>query len=134
MTLESAPESALPRNDQAAPPTTDIDTGISEVFPLPETAVTEGTEWWRSAVIYQIYPRSFADGNGDGIGDLTGIMQRLPSLADLGVDAVWLSPSLRRRSATRATTSPTTATLTRFSAPSRTSIASSRRRTVSASR
>ncbi|MGJ8522958.1 Oligo-1,6-glucosidase GH31 [Carnimonas sp. R-84981] len=49
-------------------------------------------EWWRSAVIYQIYPRSFADANGDGIGDLQGITERLPYLASLGVDAVWLSP------------------------------------------
>jgi alpha-glucosidase len=50
------------------------------------------TEWWRSAVIYQIYPRSFADANGDGIGDLPGITSRLPQLAELGVDAIWLSP------------------------------------------
>ena len=49
-------------------------------------------EWWRSAVIYQIYPRSFADANGDGMGDLPGITSRLGSLADLGVDAIWLSP------------------------------------------
>jgi alpha-glucosidase len=48
--------------------------------------------WWRHAVIYQIYPRSWADGNGDGIGDLPGITARLPYLRDLGVDAVWLSP------------------------------------------
>ena len=48
--------------------------------------------WWRSAVIYQIYPRSWADGNGDGTGDLPGITSRLPYLRDLGVDAVWLSP------------------------------------------
>ncbi len=48
--------------------------------------------WWRNAVIYQIYPRSFADGNGDGMGDLPGIISRLPYLRDLGVDAVWLSP------------------------------------------
>ncbi|MCU7727174.1 glycoside hydrolase family 13 protein [Actinoplanes sp. KI2] len=48
--------------------------------------------WWRDAVIYQIYPRSFADANGDGIGDLPGIRSRLPYLRDLGVDAVWLSP------------------------------------------
>lgn len=51
-----------------------------------------GEEWWRSAVIYQVYPRSFADKSGDGIGDLPGITERLPSLAALGVDAVWLSP------------------------------------------
>ncbi|WP_232660994.1 glycoside hydrolase family 13 protein [Pseudonocardia sp. TRM90224] len=48
--------------------------------------------WWRSAVIYQIYPRSFADSDGDGIGDLPGITARLEHLADLGVDAAWLSP------------------------------------------
>jgi alpha-glucosidase len=48
--------------------------------------------WWRHAVIYQIYPRSWADGNGDGIGDLSGITARLPYLRDLGVDALWLSP------------------------------------------
>jgi alpha-glucosidase len=49
-------------------------------------------EWWRSSVIYQIYPRSFADGNGDGMGDLRGITEKLPYLADLGVDAIWCSP------------------------------------------
>ena len=48
--------------------------------------------WWRSAVIYQVYPRSFADGDGDGIGDLPGITSRLEHLVELGVDAVWLSP------------------------------------------
>ena len=48
--------------------------------------------WWRSAVIYQIYPRSFADSDGDGIGDLPGIRSRLPYLRELGVDAVWISP------------------------------------------
>ena len=51
-----------------------------------------GSQWWRSGVIYQIYPRSFADSNGDGIGDLKGITSRLESLASLGVDAIWLSP------------------------------------------
>ena len=55
--------------------------------------MAKGSEWWRSAVIYQIYPRSFADGlNDDGIGDLPGITRRLHALVDLGVDAVWLSP------------------------------------------
>ena len=48
--------------------------------------------WWRSAVIYQVYPRSFADGNGDGMGDIKGITSRLDSLASLGIDAIWLSP------------------------------------------
>ena len=51
-----------------------------------ETTTQPGHEWWRSAVIYQIYPRSFADSNGDGIGDLPGIAARLPKLAELGVD------------------------------------------------
>ena len=48
--------------------------------------------WWRGGVIYQIYPRSFQDSNADGIGDLRGIVQRVPYLAELGVDAIWLSP------------------------------------------
>jgi alpha-glucosidase len=51
-----------------------------------------GAEWWRSGVIYQIYPRSFADSNGDGMGDLPGITSRLDALAELGIDAIWLSP------------------------------------------
>jgi alpha-glucosidase len=50
------------------------------------------SEWWRTAVIYQIYPRSFADANGDGIGDLPGVTSRLDALSDLGIDAIWLSP------------------------------------------
>ena len=49
-------------------------------------------KWWQTAVFYQIYPRSFADGNGDGIGDLIGILQKLDYLKDLGIDALWLSP------------------------------------------
>ena len=49
-------------------------------------------EWWRDAVIYQIYPRSFQDSDGDGVGDLPGITRRLPHVASLGVDAIWLSP------------------------------------------
>jgi alpha-glucosidase len=49
-------------------------------------------DWWRSAVVYQVYVRSFADSNGDGVGDLEGIRERLPYLRDLGVDALWLTP------------------------------------------
>ena len=63
---------------------------------VPMTSVASETElnrdWWRGAVIYQIYPRSFQDSNGDGVGDLLGIAQRLPHVASLGVDAVWISP------------------------------------------
>jgi oligo-1,6-glucosidase len=59
------------------------------------TAPVTNTEWWRSAVVYQIYPRSFADSNGDGIGDLVGIHEHLGHLEQLGVDVVWLSPVYR---------------------------------------
>lgn len=52
-------------------------------------------DWWRGAVIYQIYPRSFMDSNGDGIGDLPGITARLDHVADLGADAIWISPFFR---------------------------------------
>ncbi len=49
-------------------------------------------DWWRDAVIYQVYPRSFADADGDGIGDIPGIIARLDALEELGIDAIWLSP------------------------------------------
>ncbi len=52
-------------------------------------------DWWRGAVIYQIYPRSFMDSNGDGIGDLPGITSRLGHVAALGADAIWISPFFR---------------------------------------
>jgi alpha-glucosidase len=55
-------------------------------------AGTESREWWRGAVMYQIYPRSFADTNGDGVGDLKGVAQKLDHVKALGVDGVWLSP------------------------------------------
>jgi oligo-1,6-glucosidase len=54
--------------------------------------VGSGSQWWRTAVVYQVWPRSFADSDGDGIGDLRGVLGRLDHLADLGVDALWLSP------------------------------------------
>ena len=59
------------------------------------TAHDNDPDWWRGAVIYQIYPRSFQDSNGDGVGDLRGITQRLPHIAGLGVDAIWISPFFR---------------------------------------
>lgn len=49
-------------------------------------------DWWKSAVVYQVYPRSFADSNGDGIGDVRGIIDHLDHLVALGVDALWISP------------------------------------------
>ncbi|MFE0683379.1 glycoside hydrolase family 13 protein [Streptomyces sp. NPDC058961] len=66
---------------------------MTQHFTAPDRLTGKtGTQWWRDAVIYQVYPRSFADGNGDGMGDLEGVRARLPYLRDLGVDAVWLSP------------------------------------------
>ena len=58
----------------------------------PSSIQTNDADWWRRAVVYQIYPKSFADGNGDGIGDLPGAISRLDYLRALGVDAVWFSP------------------------------------------
>ena len=58
------------------------------------TATSPAPPWWQSGVVYQIYPRSFADANGDGIGDLAGIRSRLDHLQWLGVDVLWLSPVL----------------------------------------
>ena len=52
----------------------------------------DGHVWWEDAVVYQVYPRSFADTDGDGIGDLKGVRAKLPYLAGLGVDAIWLTP------------------------------------------
>src|SRR5258705_4937521 len=73
--------------------------------PASETSVTshgeartrflrmnQGEDWWRHGIFYQIYPRSFQDSNGDGVGDIKGIIGRLPYLRSLGADAVWLSP------------------------------------------
>jgi len=61
----------------------------------PKQVTVPDQDWWRGAVIYQIYPRSFQDSNGDGIGDLSGIIHRLDHVARLGVDAVWISPFFR---------------------------------------
>ena len=62
--------------------------------PRLDTSATD-PDWWRGAVVYQIYPRSYQDSNGDGIGDLSGIIHRLPHIARLGVDAIWISPFFR---------------------------------------
>ena len=57
--------------------------------------VSDTKKWWKSAVVYQIYPKSFQDSNGDGIGDIPGIINRLDYLQDLGIGAIWLSPVCR---------------------------------------
>jgi len=70
-------------------------TNCSKLYRMESTVLhksIKSPEWWRTAVIYQIYPRSFADGNGDGIGDLVGTTARLESLKSLGIDAIWFSP------------------------------------------
>jgi alpha-glucosidase len=61
----------------------------------PEPGAARDKDWWRGAVIYQIYPRSYQDSNGDGVGDLSGIIHRLPHIASLGVDGIWISPFFR---------------------------------------
>ena len=52
-------------------------------------------EWWKESVVYQVYPRSFNDSNGDGIGDLRGIIEKLDYLKELGIDVIWLFPMLK---------------------------------------
>ena len=74
------------------------DTGLADVAlqsPMAPAAValpTSDPTWWRSAVIYEVYPRSFADADGDGSGDLAGVRSRLGYLQALGVDAIWFTP------------------------------------------
>lgn len=63
-----------------------------KILERPDEQGTDDTPWWKGAVIYQIYPRSFRDSNGDGIGDLPGIVEGLDYIADLGVDGIWISP------------------------------------------
>ena len=95
MTLENTAESTPDKTvDDADEITAEDIEASAESLAAAQTA-TAGSEWWRTAVIYQIYPRSFADDDGNGVGDLAGITKRLPSLAELGIDAIWLSPFFR---------------------------------------
>jgi len=68
----------------------------AELTPRPARGIprdqAQADNWWRGAAIYQVYPRSFADGNGDGVGDLAGVRAHLPYLRDLGVEAIWFTP------------------------------------------
>ena len=62
---------------------------------MTQRSIDQPIQWWRNAAVYQIYPRSFADGNGDGTGDVAGMRSRLPYLAQLGIDAIWVNPWYR---------------------------------------
>src|SRR5437763_11955356 len=74
-------------------PTASRSVGEASARELPSVLRTDhGRPWWRSAAIYQVYIRSFADGNGDGIGDIAGVRAKLPYLRKLGIDAVWFNP------------------------------------------
>src|SRR6516165_6080983 len=66
--------------------------GIPSQASAQKKVDAEGHEWWQHAVFYEIYPRSFADSNNDGVGDLNGITSKVGYLHDLGVDAIWITP------------------------------------------
>src|ERR1700712_493426 len=76
-------------NVRLSRPVTHVETTAA---PEPQVESVVEDRWWRDAVVYQVYVRSFADANGDGIGDLAGVLGRLPYLRDLGVDALWFNP------------------------------------------
>lgn len=65
---------------------------FSEVNSFAQVTTTPGRKWWKEAIVYQIYPRSFKDSDGDGIGDLKGIISKLDYIKSLGITAVWLNP------------------------------------------
>lgn len=75
--------------------TTPVESGDATPRDATSGSDVRDAEWWKSAVVYQVYPRSFADAGGDGIGDLAGLLTKLDYIADLGVDVIWLSPVYR---------------------------------------
>src|SRR5512132_810670 len=93
MTPARAADSAIPEPMKPAPTTPS--SSICSAMGRHPTRRLRRRMWWHEAVVYQIYPRSFADASGDGIGDLEGLRSRLDHLEWLGVDAVWLSPIYR---------------------------------------
>jgi alpha-glucosidase len=82
----------LPVGMKAAGPASNGTGSSAATVVLPTDAAASGDKWWKHAVLYEIYPRSFQDSNGDGIGDINGITSRLDYLKDLGVDAIWITP------------------------------------------
>jgi alpha-glucosidase len=91
--LAAAANGGLPAAAPAAgPPAQAIAERAAVQTPSARRAAARSEPWWRDAVIYEIYPRSFQDSNGDGIGDLNGIVRRLDYLETLGVDAIWIAP------------------------------------------
>ncbi|MFE0765750.1 glycoside hydrolase family 13 protein [Streptomyces smyrnaeus] len=92
MTQHATTQHATTRQTVGSAPEVGSDPAV-DCDPAPASSPPQSSlGWWRDAVIYQIYVRSFADSDGDGVGDLPGVRQRLPYLAELGVDAVWLTP------------------------------------------
>ncbi len=91
------PEAEAAETDAAETGTREVDetdAAASDLLPATQLDPEDNT-WWRSAIFYQIYPRSFSDGNGDGVGDLAGVIDKLGYLELLGVNAIWLSPIMR---------------------------------------
>src|ERR1700754_4297858 len=91
----AAPSAAAASAAPAAPITSTLTSGLNSTGPnaiIPGTALTDDPLWFKDAVIYEIHIRAFQDSNGDGIGDINGLIERLDYLSDLGITALWLLP------------------------------------------